>query len=280
MPTTLSDLISRVGLQLADYVEGAINSATTTTITCTALIGQAPSLKGAQLVFSSSAQPGRVTAYDDNTGTITFSPAQGGAPSGTFKCYPSVAARRYIVEAINRAIDATSQTIVASKATEIPFTLDTEVDLPADVVTVLAVHYKHLLTDGRTNWEPFTAYEIIGDYGSRKLILRTYPLRAIPGLVSPVLRVSYLTRLINLANDTDPLNVDFGHEAAAKEIVVDLALSHLFQRRAQINPQGDESRLYITLSREHKEKADKAMRTLRPPLIARRVQRPGRASYT
>jgi len=276
-PITLNDLVAAVAGQYAEYCSGTIDSSTTNTITDAELIASRRSLKGHQLVVS-GVPIGRITAFNDATGLVTFAPTAGAAPTGSYEVFPIP--RQEIVRSINRAIDTAGHDFMVSKTIEQPWSGQYEYPLPDDFVAMLAVNVVSIDAVGRRSLSPLSHFEIGANQDNRTLIMRDgQPYYTDSPLVT-LMQFTYLSLPRHVTNGSDTLQVDDNTGARVGvdspvlvEFLTEMALHYLHERDAQRNPGQPESTMHYTAARDHKQKAEAARKRADQPRVQRRVRR-------
>jgi hypothetical protein len=278
---TLANLISYVASAYGQtYLSGTADSGSTTTLVDDALIACGYSLVGHQILLGASPEQRRITAFNDVTGTVTFTPA-GTAVTGStiYEILPLPKAE--FIGAINKAIRAAGRDFGTVRYTTVSLSPgQQDYNLATDVVCILAAWIASLPeASSIEQWIPFHEFDVLENEGLKRINLRT------GGVFNPnlnyshTLRYSYLALPEILTATTDDLEAGAGtpndrtSEVPLVSFVEEYALHLLHEKALQLNPTGEVARMHATLSQNHQRKAEDVRKRSTGPRVTRSVRR-------
>jgi hypothetical protein len=248
-----------VGRGLRDATSGTASGGTATTlIDATKLISPSNTFVNYFLRMTSgtfSGQDRLVTAHSQAARQVTFDPPLS-APVVNGDRYQLLPVRRELIEeALQSAVRAAGATwMVQATKDDITITHEQEYALPVDLFAIQSVY-----VGIAGYWYPQTAWEMSGNFGAYKLMLRQwarFPLTRddqVAGATWDVMRVDYVA-LPALASASDTLGLgDF--EGEAVEFLREYALYLLKAQSFDANPTSEAARAAFTSSQTHYQNA-------------------------
>jgi hypothetical protein len=276
MARTLDQLVIEIARRFGSARAGTATGGSTTTVVDTTLIQPDNYWNNYYVRMLTGSQAGKealISSYAQSTGTLTINPAMGAsiANNDTYQILPLV--RQDFVDSIYEAIRIASQSwmqIIDDTTTLAYSSTAQQYSLPADLVSLIGLYVGS--ADGY--WFELNNYEIVGDAGAYKMIMREFP------------RDSYVAsepsfskmRLVYLAlpdipaagsNDTG-LSEPIEREALA--FVSEYALHILHEQAMSRNVTGESARGHFSLAQQHYNKAKQIQSDRRPQNVVRRVR--------
>ena len=278
---TLNNLISYIAAAYGQaYLSGTADSGSTTTLVDDALIACGYSLIGHQILLGGTPEQRRITAFNDVTGTVTFTPA-GTAVTGstTYEVLPLP--RAEFVAAINKAVRAAGRDFLTVRYTTVSISPgQQDYNLSADCIVLMAAWLSTLPSGSSVEqWIPFAGFDVLENEGLKRINLRGGAIFDPDASYSHTLRYSYLALPEILTAGADDLEAGAGtpsdrtSEVPLISFVEEYALHLLHEKALQLNPTGEAARMHATLAQQHQRKAEDIRKRTAGPRVTRLVRR-------